>query len=61
MGILLKNTLVAAKAGVDLANLSWGGFFLRNLIPVTIGNIIGEVFFVGILYKIVYLGKDENR
>jgi len=60
MGILLKNTLVAAKAGLDLANLSWGGFFLRNLIPVTIGNIIGGAFFVGILYRIVYLGKDEN-
>jgi len=61
MGILLKNTLVAAKTGLDLANLSWGGFFLRNLIPVTIGNIISGAFFVGILYKIVYLGKNESR
>jgi formate/nitrite transporter len=60
MGILLKNTLVATRAGLDLANLSWSGFFLRNLIPVTMGNIIGGAFFVGILYRIVYFGKDEN-
>jgi len=58
MGIFLKGTLVATKAGVDLANLSWGGFLLRNLIPVTIGNIIGGAFFVGILYRIAYLGKE---
>lgn len=58
MGIFLKTTMVAAKSGLDLANLSWGGFFLRNLIPVTIGNIIGGAFFVGIMYRIVYLGKE---
>lgn len=23
------------------ANLTWGNFFLRNLLPVTVGNIIG--------------------
>jgi formate/nitrite transporter len=58
MGIFLKNTLVAAKTGLDLGNLNWAGFFLRNLIPVTLGNIIGGAFFVGILYRIVYLGKE---
>jgi len=57
MGIFLKNTLLVAKTGLDLANLSWAGFFLRNLIPVTIGNIIGGAFFVGILYRIVYFGE----
>jgi len=61
MGIFLKDTLVAARTGLDLANLSWGRFLIRNLIPVTIGNIIGGAFFVGILYKIVYLGKNESR
>ena len=32
---------VAAAAGVDTAALSWSGFFISNLIPVTLGNIIG--------------------
>jgi formate/nitrite transporter len=32
---------LAAEAGVDTAMLTWGGFFLRNLLPVTVGNILG--------------------
>jgi formate transporter len=38
-------------------NLSWGSFFLHNLIPVTIGNIIGGVFFVALVYWVIYLRK----
>lgn len=32
---------LAAEAGADLASLTWGGFLLRNLLPVTVGNLIG--------------------
>ena len=32
---------LAAEAGLDLSGLTWGNFFLHNLLPVTIGNIIG--------------------
>ena len=32
---------LAAEAGVDLGALTWGNFLLRNLVPVTLGNIIG--------------------
>jgi formate/nitrite transporter FocA (FNT family) len=32
---------LAAKAGVTLANLNWGSFLLGNLLPVTVGNILG--------------------
>jgi len=39
------------------ANLTVDGFFLNNLLPVTIGNIIGGSFFVGILYYYAYLKK----
>ena len=35
--------VLAAELGVDLANLTWGNFLLRNLLPVTVGNIIGGV------------------
>jgi formate transporter len=34
--------------------LSWSGFIVRNLIPVTIGNVIGGSFFVGSVYWIIY-------
>ena len=36
-------------------NLSWGGFLAKNLLPVTLGNIIGGVLFVGFLYWAVYV------
>lgn len=35
------------------AGLTWTGFFVNNLIPVTLGNIVGGVF-VGIVYYFVY-------
>ncbi len=38
-------------------HLSWGPFIVNNLIPVTIGNIIGGVVFVALVYWVVYLRK----
>jgi formate transporter len=55
MGIFLKTSGAFAAAGIDLAGLSWSSFVVRNLIPVTIGNIIGGAIFVGLLYWIVYV------
>jgi formate/nitrite transporter len=44
-----------------IAFLDWGSFFLRNLIPVTLGNIVGGSLFVGLVYWFVYLGKPLRR
>jgi formate/nitrite transporter FocA (FNT family) len=30
-----------ADLGLDVTNLTWGNFLIANLLPVTIGNIIG--------------------
>jgi formate transporter len=38
-----------------IANLTWGNFFLANLLPVTIGNIIGGALMVGLVYWFAYL------
>ncbi|MHB8104065.1 MAG: formate transporter FocA [Dehalococcoidales bacterium] len=38
-------------------NLGWGSFIVHNLIPVTIGNMIGGVFFVALVYWVIYLRK----
>ena len=43
----------AAEIGVSadaLAGLSWQGFFVNNLVPVTLGNIVGGAFFVALFY-----------
>jgi formate/nitrite transporter FocA (FNT family) len=37
--------------------LTWGNFFIKNLLPVTIGNIIGGAVMVGLVYWFVYLRK----
>ncbi len=57
MGMMLKNTALAQGlfAPAVLQGLSWQAFFLNNLIPVTIGNIIGGVVFVAIAYWTCYL------
>ncbi|MDD4859856.1 MAG: formate transporter FocA [Dehalococcoidales bacterium] len=41
----------------NYANLTWASFFINNLLPVTIGNIIGGVWLVGNVYWVVYLRK----
>lgn len=43
------------KNSADFANLTWGNFFIANLLPVTIGNIIGGAFMVGLVYWFIYL------
>ena len=57
-GILAKtNTAYAALSHVSadaLHSLTWGGFLAHNLIPVTLGNLIGGGVLVGILYWYTY-------
>lgn len=48
------------KTPADFAALTWGAFFLRNLLPVTIGNIIGGAGFVGLTYWFVYLRPKKK-
>lgn len=44
----------ASQAGLDLSALTWGNFFGANLLPVTLGNIVGGCA-VGVLYWACYL------
>jgi len=43
------------KTAENFPNLTWGNFFVNNLLPVTIGNIIGGGIMVGVVYWFVYL------
>lgn len=40
---------------VSYDQLTWANFIVANLIPVTIGNIIGGAGFVGLIYWTVYV------
>jgi formate transporter len=44
----------------DLAHLTWSSFLLDNLLPVTLGNIIGGALMVGLLYWFVYLRRGKQ-
>jgi len=63
-GILLKSvpSVVEAtgKTLADYAGLNWATLWTRNLIPVTVGNVIGGAFLVGFIYWLVYL-KDDSE
>jgi formate/nitrite transporter len=47
------------KTAADFPKLTWGNFFLVNLVPVTIGNIIGGGIMVGLMYWFVYSRKAK--
>jgi formate transporter FocA len=61
VGLFIKANANAAfwtsigKTAADFPNLTWGNFFIANLIPVTIGNIIGGAVMVGLVYWSIYL------
>ena len=50
----------AAEAGINLDVINWGNFLGTNLIPVTLGNIVGGGVCVGCVYWFLYLRKNEK-
>jgi formate transporter len=62
-GILLANQpAVLEAAGVtasSVSNLNWAGF-IANLVPVTIGNIIGGGILIGAIYWLAYLSRERG-
>jgi formate/nitrite transporter len=49
------------KIPSDYAALTWKSFMVNNLLPVTIGNIIGGAIFVAGVYWLIYLREDKNN
>ena len=50
-----EGSLLRRRAQVPTSRLTWGDFLTANLIPVTIGNIVGGSLMVGAVYWFVYL------
>ena len=61
MGLLIKDwdPGFTATTGLDLTNLTWSNFFISNLLPVTIGNIIGGSLLVAAVYWIIFLRQND--
>jgi formate transporter FocA len=66
IGILVKTGATEAfwtqigKTADDYSSLTIENFLLGNLLPVTIGNVIGGAVLVGIVYWFVYLRKRSQ-
>jgi len=67
-GILAKANPAYVNAAISLGisqekidALNWGSFFTQNLLPVTLGNIVGGVLFVGMVYWLAYVRKRKAQ
>ncbi|MFC2035088.1 formate/nitrite transporter family protein, partial [Chloroflexota bacterium] len=45
------------SSAANYQELTWVSFLYQNLLPVTIGNVIGGVFFVAAVYWAIYLHR----
>ena len=65
MGLFVKSGAAVSfwnaigKTASDFPTLTWGNFAFTNLLPVTIGNIIGGTGMVGLVYWFIYLRKGR--
>ncbi|UMZ72720.1 formate/nitrite transporter family protein [Natranaerofaba carboxydovora] len=66
-GIMVKSSPLVKEVflsefpemALGIENLNWAGFILNNLVPVTLGNIIGGGVLVGLAYWFVYLHRVQ--
>lgn len=61
IGLFIKefDPTYAESTGLDLSNLTLTSFLIDNLLPVTIGNIIGGAILVSAVYWTIYLRKRD--
>ena len=52
--IAFAQSAEGAALHAPLVTATWGKFFINNLIPVTLGNIVGAVVFVSGIYGVIY-------
>lgn len=58
--IWVEQAVVRGVTYEQISNLTWSSFFINNLLPVTLGNLVGGAFFVGLTYLVAY-GKTETK
>ena len=61
-GLFIKafDPAFAVAHKIDLTNLTWNAFLVNNLLPVTMGNIIGGAGLVAGMYWFIYLYRAEK-
>jgi formate/nitrite transporter len=56
---VIMAAMPSAGQTIDVGRLTVQGFLVNNLLPVTIGNMIGGGLFVGAVYWFIYLRRSE--
>lgn len=56
----LKFLTLVHQSALHYESISWSNYLYNNLLPVTIGNIIGGAVLVGLVYWFVFLRKSEK-
>lgn len=66
-GIMAKSNKAFADAAITLGatseklgHLNWETFFANNLLPVTLGNIVGGAIFVAAVYWFVFIRNSKK-
>lgn len=65
MGLLVKKSAdpslwtQISSSPDQFESLTWSNYLIHNLLPVSIGNIIGGAIFVGLAYWFIYLRKTN--
>lgn len=65
IGIAVKNEpavldALGPETTAALSGLTWETF-LANVVPVTVGNVIGGAIFIGAVYYLVYMKPERDR
>ena len=67
-GIFAKATPEYVDAALSMGvsqnaidSLGWGSFFGGNLLPVTLGNMVGGCVFVALFYWLIYIKKSKKE
>ncbi len=67
-GILAKSNPAWVQAALSMGvsadrldGLNWATFIFKNLLPVTLGNIVGGALLVAVVYWLCYLRSNDNK
>ncbi|MEA5077420.1 MAG: formate/nitrite family transporter [Anaerolineaceae bacterium] len=62
VAILLKgfDASFVSTLQIDTSAITWANFFVQNLLPVTLGNILGGAGLIGAFYAIIYPVKKKD-
>ena len=58
--MLFRSMFFIPLAMFEGASITIADLFVKNLIPATLGNIVGGALFIGMLYWYVYDSKEKS-